>query len=29
MNYATKKVVAKTTYLQRIDDVIIGCGAYK
>ena len=29
MNYATKKVDAKTTYLKRIDDVIIGCGAYK
>ena len=29
MNYETKKVNAKTTYLKRIDDVIIGCGAYK
>jgi len=29
MNYVTKKVDAKTTYLKRIDDVIIGCGAYK
>ena len=29
MNYATKKVDAKRTYLKRIDDVIIGCGAYK
>ena len=29
MNYVTKKVEAKTTYLKRIDDVIIGCGAYK
>jgi len=28
-NYVTKKVDAKTTYLKRIDDVIIGCGAYK
>ena len=29
MNYVTKKVDAKTTYLKRIDDVIIGCWAYK
>ena len=29
MNYVTKKVDAKTTYLKRIEDVIIGCGAYK
>ncbi len=29
MNYITKKVDAKTTYLKRIDDVIIGCGAYR
>ena len=29
MNYVTKKVEAKTAYLKRIDDVIIGCGAYK
>jgi len=29
MNYVTRKVEAKTTYLKRIDDVIIGCGAYK
>jgi signal transduction histidine kinase len=29
MNYVTKKVDAKTAYLRRIDDVIIGCGAYK
>jgi signal transduction histidine kinase len=29
MNYITKKVEAKTAYLQRIDGVIIGCGAYK
>jgi cytochrome c len=29
MNYVTKKVDAKTTYGKRIDDVIIGCGAYK
>jgi len=29
MNYKTNKVEAKTAYLKRIDDVIIGCGAYK
>jgi hypothetical protein len=29
MNYVTKKVEAKTTYLMRIDDVILGCGAYR
>lgn len=29
MNYKTKKVEAKTSYLKRIGDVIIGCGAYK
>ena len=29
MNYVTKKVDAKTAYLKRIDDVIVGCGAYK
>jgi cytochrome c len=29
MNYVTKKVEAKTAYLKRIDDVIIGSGAYK
>ncbi|HXX80891.1 MAG TPA: cache domain-containing protein [Thermodesulfovibrionales bacterium] len=29
MDYATKKVEAKTSYLKRIDDVIIGCGVYK
>ena len=29
MNYITNKVEAKTAYLQRIDDVIVGCGAYK
>ena len=29
MNYKTEKVEAKTAYLKRIDDVIIGCGAYK
>ncbi|HEY7746824.1 MAG TPA: cache domain-containing protein [Desulfuromonadales bacterium] len=29
MNYKTKQVEAKTAYLKRIDDVIIGCGAYK
>ena len=29
MNYTTNKVEPKTTYLKRIDDVIIGCGAYK
>jgi signal transduction histidine kinase len=29
MNYITKKVAAKTAYLKRIDDVIVGCGAYK
>jgi len=28
-NYKSKKVEEKTTYLKRIDDVIIGCGAYK
>ncbi len=28
-NYVTKKIEAKTAYLKRIDDVIIGCGAYK
>ncbi len=28
-NYVTKKVETKTTYLKRIDGVIIGCGAYK
>ncbi len=28
-NYLTKKIEAKTAYLKRIDDVIIGCGAYK
>ena len=29
MNYMTKSIEAKTAYLKRIDDVIIGCGAYK
>ena len=29
MNYTMKKVQAKTAYLKRIDDVIVGCGAYK
>jgi signal transduction histidine kinase len=29
MNYNTKQVEAKIAYLKRIDDVIIGCGAYK
>jgi len=29
MNYTSNKVEAKTAYLKRIDDVIIGCGAYK
>lgn len=29
MNYVTKKVDAKTAYVKRIDDVIIGSGAYK
>ena len=29
MNYVTKKIDAKTAYLKRIDDVIVGCGAYK
>ena len=29
MNYTTKKIDAKTSYLKRIDDVIIGCGVYK
>lgn len=29
MNYKTKKIEAKTSYLKRIDDVIIGCGTYK
>jgi signal transduction histidine kinase len=29
MNYSTKKIEPKTAYLKRIDDVIIGCGAYK
>lgn len=29
MNYKTKQVEAKMAYLKRIDDVIIGCGAYK
>jgi signal transduction histidine kinase len=29
MNYAKKRVEAKTAYLKRIDDVIVGCGAYK
>ena len=29
MNYTTKQVGAKTAYLKRIDDVIVGCGAYK
>lgn len=29
MNYVTSQVEEKTAYLQRIDDVIIGCGAYK
>lgn len=28
MNYITKKVDAKTAYVKRIDDVIIGSGAY-
>jgi len=28
-NYVTKKIEDKTTYLKRIDDVIIGCGVYK
>lgn len=28
-NYTTKKIAAKTAYLKRIDDVIIGSGAYK
>ena len=29
MNYKTNKVEAKTSYLKRIDDVIVGCGVYK
>jgi hypothetical protein len=29
MNYTKKRVEAKTAYLKRIDDVIVGCGAYK
>jgi cytochrome c len=29
MNYVTNKVDAKTAYVKRIDDVIIGSGAYK
>lgn len=29
MNYKTGNVETKTAYLKRIDDVIIGCGAYK
>lgn len=29
MNYNIKKNEAKTSYLKRIDDVIVGCGAYK
>jgi cytochrome c len=29
MNYVTNRVEEKTAYLQRVDDVIIGCGAYK
>jgi signal transduction histidine kinase len=29
MNYKTNRVEAKTAYLKRIDDVILGCGAYK
>ena len=29
MNYTTNKVETKTTYPKRIDDVIIGCRAYK
>jgi signal transduction histidine kinase len=29
MNYLTKTVEPKMAYVQRIDDVIIGCGAYK
>ena len=29
MNYKTKKVETKTSYLKRIDDVIVGCGTYK
>ena len=29
MDYISKKVEAKTAYVKRIDDVIIGSGAYK
>ena len=29
MNYVTKKVDSKTAYVKRIDDVIIGSGAYR
>jgi signal transduction histidine kinase len=29
MNYTKNRVEAKTAYLKRIDDVILGCGAYK
>ena len=29
MNYKTNKIEVKTSYLKRIDDVIVGCGAYK
>ncbi len=29
MNYKRNTVEAKTSYLKRIDDVIVGCGAYK
>jgi len=29
MNYKTDKIEAKRSYLERIDDVIIGCGVYK
>ncbi len=28
-NPATKKVAPKSTYYQKVDDVIIGCGIYK
>lgn len=28
-NYVTDHIEEKTTYLQRVDDVIIGCGVYK
>ncbi|HLO79227.1 MAG TPA: cache domain-containing protein [Magnetospirillum sp.] len=29
VNAATKKIEPKTSFIQRADDVLIGCGAYK